>query len=89
MRNYLMLRDRVRAFRADPEVLAALSAARLDELAQATLAPGETLTSLRGEAFDPDAAALRAWHSRSWTSSPWTISTGCAGSLMGQLEVRR
>ena len=59
MRNYLILRDRVRAFRADPEVLAALSAARLDELAQATLAPGETLTSLRGEAFDPDAAALR------------------------------
>ncbi len=59
MRNYLILRDRVRAFRADPEVLAALSAARLDELAQATLAPGETLTSLRGEAFDPDATALR------------------------------
>ena len=59
MRNYLILRDRVRAFRADPEVSAALSAARLDELAQATLAPGETLTSLRSEAFDPDATALR------------------------------
>ncbi len=59
MRNYLILRDRVRAFRADPEVIAARSAARLDELAQATLDPGETLVSLRAQTFDPDAAAAR------------------------------
>ena len=59
MRNYLILRERTRAFRADPEVIAAKSAARLDELAQATLAPGETLSSLRAEPFDPDAAAAR------------------------------
>jgi xylose isomerase len=59
MRNYLVLRDRVRAFHADPEVLAAKSAARLDELARATLDPGETLSSMRAQAFDPDAAAAR------------------------------
>ena len=43
MRNYLLLRSRTQAFRADPEVQAALVAARLDQLAQTTLAPGETL----------------------------------------------
>ena len=43
MRNYLLLRSRTQAFRSDPEVQAALVAARLDELAQTTLAPGETL----------------------------------------------
>ena len=35
MRNYLILRDKARAFRADPEVQAALQAARVDELARA------------------------------------------------------
>jgi xylose isomerase len=41
MRNYLILREKVRAFRADPEVQAALEAARLPELAQPTLSDGE------------------------------------------------
>ena len=59
MHNYLVLRDRTRAFRSDPEVRAALVAARLDELAQTTLAPGETLSSMRSETFDVDAAAAR------------------------------
>ena len=59
MRNYLLLRDRTKAFRADPEVQAARNAARLDELAETTLAPGETLRALRSEAFDIDAAAVR------------------------------
>jgi xylose isomerase len=59
MRNYLLLRDRTRAFRADPEVQAARTAARLDELAQTTLAPGETLHSMRSETFDAEAVALR------------------------------
>jgi xylose isomerase len=59
MRNYLLLRTRTRAFRADPEVQAAQRAARLDELAQTTLGQGETLASIRGEAFDPDLAAER------------------------------
>ena len=59
MRNYLILRERVRAFRSDPEVKAAESAARLGELGMSTLDPGETVGSLRSDVFDPDAAALR------------------------------
>ncbi len=59
MRNYLILRAKARAFRADPEVQAALAAARVDQLAVPTLAPGETLADVRAEAFDPDAAAAR------------------------------
>jgi xylose isomerase len=59
MRNYLLLRSRTQAFRADPEVQAALVAARLDELAQTTLGPGETIGSMRSETFDVDAAASR------------------------------
>ena len=35
MRTYLLLKARAAAFRADPEVQAALSAARVDELAHA------------------------------------------------------
>jgi xylose isomerase len=41
IRNYLILREKVKAFRADPEVQAALEAAKLPELAQSTLAEGE------------------------------------------------
>jgi xylose isomerase len=59
IRNYLLLRERTRAFRADPEVQAARVAARLDELAQTTLAPGETLAAMRSETFDADARAER------------------------------
>ncbi|MFL6100079.1 MAG: xylose isomerase [Actinomycetales bacterium] len=59
MRNYLILRAKVQAFRADPEVQAALTAARVDQLAVPTVAPGETLAEVRVEAFDPDAAAAR------------------------------
>jgi xylose isomerase len=64
MRNYLILRERSAAFRADPAVQEALKAARLDQLAQATLAPGEKLADLladRGafEDFDVEAAGAR------------------------------
>ena len=59
MRNYLILRDKARAFRADPEVQEALAAARVPELGQPTLAEGETLADLRDEAFDPDEAGRR------------------------------
>jgi xylose isomerase len=59
MRNWLILREKVRAFRADPEVQAALEAARVTELAQPTVAAGETLASLRAEEFDPEEAATR------------------------------
>ena len=64
MRNYLALKAKSAAFRADPAVRAALRAARLDELAQTTLAPAESLTDLLAdrsafEDFDVDAAAER------------------------------
>lgn len=59
MRNYLVLREKVRAFRADPEVKQALTDARVDQLAVSTLAPGETVGQLRAESFDPDAAGRR------------------------------
>ncbi|MFD3759159.1 xylose isomerase [Streptomyces sp. NPDC058622] len=64
MRNYLILKQRAAAFRADPEVRAALLASRLDELARPTLDEGETAAGLladRGafEDFDVDRAAAR------------------------------
>jgi xylose isomerase len=59
MRNYLVLRAKTRAFRADPAVRAALKAARVDELSTPTLADGESLDDLRQEPFDPDTAAER------------------------------
>ncbi|GAA5153098.1 xylose isomerase [Nocardioides marinquilinus] len=59
MTNYLVLREKTQAFRADPEVQEALAAARLDQLAQPTLAEGETLAQLRQESFDPDEAGRR------------------------------
>jgi xylose isomerase len=59
MRNYLILRERVRAFRADPLVGEALAAARVGELSTPTLAPGETLDTLCAETFDVEAMAAR------------------------------
>lgn len=58
IRTYLLLKERARAFRADPEVQDALAAAKLDELAQPTLGAGETLSDLLAdrsawEDFDP------------------------------------
>ncbi|GLZ04554.1 xylose isomerase [Actinomadura sp. NBRC 104412] len=59
MRNWLILRERVRAFRADPEVQEALRAARVDELSVPTLAEGETWRSVRDFTPDIDALAKR------------------------------
>ncbi|GAB3195102.1 xylose isomerase [Nocardioides hungaricus] len=63
MRNYLILRSKVQAFRSDPEVRQALKDARLDELARPSLAAGESVADLRadldGGSFDPDAAGRR------------------------------
>jgi len=64
MRNYLLLRERAAAFRADPAVWEALRAARLDQLAQPTLADGETPAQLLAdrsafEDFDAASAAER------------------------------
>jgi len=46
IQNYLMLKERAAAFRADPEVKEALAAARVDELATPTLGAGETYDEL-------------------------------------------
>ncbi|MDX6236862.1 MAG: xylose isomerase [Kribbellaceae bacterium] len=59
MRNYLILRDKVQAFRADPEVIEALAAARVPELSQPTLGAGETLADLRKASYDVAALAAR------------------------------
>jgi xylose isomerase len=60
MRTYLILKERAAAFRADPEVQAAMKAARIDELALPTLAAGETIESLAADTFDPDVAGKRS-----------------------------
>ena len=64
MRNYLALKQKAAAFRADPEVQAALKASRLDQLAQTTLADGEKLADLLAdrsafEDYDVETAAKR------------------------------
>jgi xylose isomerase len=46
MRTYLLLKERAAAFRADPEVQAALAAAKVAELAVPTLAEGESYDDL-------------------------------------------
>jgi xylose isomerase len=64
MRTYLLLKERAKAFRADPEVQAALVAARVADLSTPTLGGGESYSNLLQdrsafEDFDPDAAAER------------------------------
>jgi len=66
IRTYLLLKERAQAFRADPEVQAALATSLVPELAVPTLSPGETLTDLLAdrsafEDFDPDATAERSY----------------------------
>jgi xylose isomerase len=64
MRTYLLLKERARAFRADPQVRQAMADARVDELAVPTLDEGETYLDLLAdrnawEDFDADAAGAR------------------------------
>jgi xylose isomerase len=64
MRNYLALKAKSAAFRADPAVQQALLASRLDQLARPTLGAGESLADLLAdrsayEDYDADAAAER------------------------------
>jgi xylose isomerase len=59
MRMYLLLKERAAAFRADPEVKAALAAARVDGVKTPTLNPGEGYAELLAdrssyEDFDAD-----------------------------------
>ena len=59
MRNYLILRDKVLRFRADPEVAEALAASRVAELSQPTMADGETWRDVRDVSIDIGAYAER------------------------------
>ncbi|MFC4591474.1 xylose isomerase [Sphaerisporangium corydalis] len=62
MRTYLILKEKAAAFRADPEVQEALANSRVPELAQSTLAAGETYEDLAKDDFDIDKAAERGFH---------------------------
>ncbi|MEU8268658.1 xylose isomerase, partial [Sphaerisporangium sp. NPDC049002] len=62
MRTYLILKEKSAAFRADPEVQEALVNSRVTELAQPTLAPGETYENLANDDFDIDKVAERGFH---------------------------
>jgi xylose isomerase len=57
MHTYLMLKERAVAFRADPEVQAAMEFSGLGSLATPTLAPGESYSDLPG-VYDYDADAI-------------------------------
>jgi xylose isomerase len=66
MELYLSLREKARAFRADPQVKEALEAARVAELGQPTLGDGETFTQLLEdrsafEDFDIDRARTQGY----------------------------
>jgi xylose isomerase len=66
MRMYLLLKERAAAFRADPEVQAALADAKVAELARPTLNEGETYTDLLNdrsafEDFDVDAVGAKGY----------------------------
>jgi xylose isomerase len=59
MTNYLILREKALAFRADPEVQSALADAQLPELAKPTLNEGETWSDIEA-AEVPDVEAIGA-----------------------------
>jgi xylose isomerase len=66
MELYLALKERSKAFRADPEVQEALETARVAELAQPTLNPGETHETLAAdrsafEDFDIETARTQGY----------------------------
>jgi xylose isomerase len=62
MRTYLLLKERAAAFRADPEVQAALAASGAKGLAAPTLAPGETYRDLPNpDDVDVEALADRGY----------------------------
>jgi len=62
MRTYLMLKERVSAFRGDPRVIAAMAESNIPGLTEPTLAPGETWRDLAKDSFDVEAAGKRGYH---------------------------
>ena len=63
METYVMLADKARAFRADPEVDKLMKENAVDQLAIPTIAEGESLEDFRSnvEEFDADAAGAREY----------------------------
>ena len=62
MATYLLLRDRAKAFRADPEVQEALAVAGVADLGKPTLGAGESYEDLiNDDSFDPDKAGERGY----------------------------
>ena len=63
MDMYLMLAEKAKAFRADPEVQALMKEASVDELAQPTLAEGESIADFLAadEPFDADEKGAREY----------------------------
>ncbi len=66
MRMYLLLKERAAAYRADPEVQEAFATSGVGDLAQPTLADGESLSDLIGDAaayenYDPEVAGRRGY----------------------------
>jgi xylose isomerase len=62
MRTYLMLKERVSAFRSDPRVIAAMAESNIPGLTEPTLAAGETWRDLARDSFDVEAAGKRGYH---------------------------
>ncbi len=66
IRTYLLLKERALAFRADPEVQSALASSGVNELAESTLAAGESIADLLAdrtafEEFDADKTGERGF----------------------------
>ncbi|QIK72727.1 xylose isomerase [Propioniciclava coleopterorum] len=64
METYLQLAEKAKAFRADPAVQEAMKLSGVYDLAEPTLAEGESVADFlaKDEAFDVDAAAERDYH---------------------------
>lgn len=77
MRMYLLLKQRAAAFRADPAVIDALAAAKVPELREPTLSPGETYADLLA-----DAASYRQFD-----PAPYFGGRGCNFVALNQLAI--
>ena len=75
MRNYLILREKVRAFRADPEVAEALRASGVAQLRRRRWPPARPGAMSATPPPTPTRSPPAAWPSSTWTSSPWSTST--------------
>ena len=62
MRTYLMLKERVSAFRSDPRVISAMAESNIPGLAEPTFASGETWRDLAQDSFDVEQAGKRGYH---------------------------